>query len=519
MLIAHGDAGLADRAWRWIGLVLATSLLMLLVVHAAGVFRDFMASMRYPYGLEYGEGIVWQQAALIPGPRMYGASPDLPFIVFHYPPLYYLLVRAALWIQPGFLAAGRLVSSVSAVLVALSVTGLVRIAAERSDRPIGGAAFAIAVAAGLLVLCLDPVRSWGAWMRVDMAAIALGMMGLLVGAWANGRFWGTTAALLLCVTSVFTKQTQLPVGVAVFLIALLRNPRGAVGAAAIAGTCGLGALGLMEGLTGGGFLHHVVGYNINRFSWRYAWGTLWPERDSFLFMALMLSAAGAVMLALFWRSSGGPGPRAIGRRVLHVCRSDRATAARAMLLLHFVLASVMLFTLLKSGSSSNYLLDWLCVGCVLIGVLLCDLADSERRFSLVAPPLVLAVLSLGVLSLPVRKIPDQFSQEQLDQQAALVRRIAAAEKPVASEDMSLLMLAGKPVVYEPSIVTELASVGRWDETPLVNMIRSGGFAFMITEGNTPGSTARRTAAVDAAMREAYPRVRQVGPLWLHLPLH
>jgi hypothetical protein len=74
------------------------------------------------------------------------------------------------------------------------------------------------------------------------------------------------------------------------------------------------------------------------------------------------------------------------------------------------------------------------------------------------------------------------------------------------------------VIFEPAIVTELASLGRWDQGPLVNMIRSGGFAFMITTENTPGGSPRRTPAVDAAMREGYPRVEQFGPgLWLHLP--
>ena len=182
-----------------------------------------------------------------------------------------------------------------------------------------------------------------------------------------------------------------------------------------------------------------------------------------------------------------------------------------MLLLHFTLASLMLFTLLKSGAASNYLLDWLCVGCVLIGVLLCDLVGAEWRFSLVT-----VLLIVGVLNLPFRQAPHQ---EQLDVLAALVRRIAAAEKPVASEDMTLLMRAGKPVIFEPAIVTELALLGRWNEGPLVNMIRSGGFAFMITTDNTPGGTSRRSPAVDGAMRDAYPRVEQVGPdLWLNLPL-
>ena len=50
------------------------------------------------------------------------------------------------------------------------------------------------------------------------------------------------------------------------------------------------------------------------------------------------------------------------------------------------------------------------------------------------------------------------------------------------------------------------------------MIRRGDFAFMITTDNAVGGTARRTPAVDAAMRAAYPRVEQVSPkLWFNLP--
>jgi hypothetical protein len=51
-----------------------------------------------------------------------------------------------------------------------------------------------------------------------------------------------------------------------------------------------------------------------------------------------------------------------------------------------------------------------------------------------------------------------------------VDRIAAAKKPVALEDMTLLMRGGRPVIFEPAIVIELASLGRWDQEPLVNMI-------------------------------------------------
>src|SRR5262249_13719662 len=126
-------------------------------------------------------------------------------------------------------------------------------------------------------------------------------------------------------------------------------------------------------------------------------------------------------------------------------------------------------------------------------------------------------LLIGVVLQPFRQLPDRASPEELAQQQALVRRIAEATKPVASENMTLLMEAGKPVIFEPAIMTELALLGKWDETPLIAMIRPGGFAVMLTADALPDSQ-RRTPAVDAAMRQAYPRVEQAGPdLWLHFP--
>ncbi len=336
-------------------------------------------------------------------------------------------------------------------------------------------------------------------MRVDMAAIMLSMMGLLMAAWSNGRFWGTLGALLLCVASVFTKQTQLPAGVAVFLVALLRNPRGALAAAAVAGAVGLGALELMEELTGNGFLQNIIGYNVNRLSLQHAYRVFWGARASFPFMILMLLAFVALWRAIL-PSAPRLRPRTALRDIGALRRADRATACQALLLLEFALATLMLPTTLKSGSSYNYLLEWLCTGCILIGIMLVDLArsgaPSRPRFQIVA-----LLLMLSVAALPLRYMPNQATEADLAWQEALVARIAAARKPVASEDMTLLMRAGKPVIFEPAIMTELAFKGQWNEAPLVEMIRAHGFAFMITTDNTVGGTSRRTPAVDAAMRD------------------
>lgn len=495
-----------------ISVVLMYALLILLAVHVSAVCLDFVACVPYPYELNYGEGIVWQQAALIPGPRMYNASQTLPFIVFHYPPLYHLFARAALLVEPNFLAAGRLVSVISTLMIAPVVAGLVLISVRPGNRHLKYINIRSAVAAGLLVLCLHAVHSWGLLMRVDMLAVMLGMSGLLLGAWADGKFAGTAVALLLCVASVFTKQTQLPAGIAVFVVAVLRNPRAALGAATLAGAVGLAVLGFLQRQTEGGFLDNIVGFNINRFAPVQALVTVYTEYTSVPLMGFMVACAIAVLHSLRRHSDGAPWQGAAGRWIVGIRAEDRAISARRMLLLYSLLSSIMLVSIFKSGSDYNYFIPCLCAGCMLIGVRLCDLALDARR--MVA---CLCLLLLCILPLPFRLLSDQALQQETEQQAALVRRIAAADRPVASEDMTLLMLAGKPVIFEPAIVAELASLGRWDETPLIKMIRTGGFAFLVTVGDDQGGNARRTAAVDAAMREVYPHVEQVTrKLWVHM---
>ena len=503
---AIGQAAAPGR-WRRIEALMLGALLVLLALHAVGACLDFVAAIRDPYELDYGEGIVWQQAALIPGPRMYAPGPALPFIVFHYPPLFYLLARSAAAFMPDLLSAGRLVSASAAVSI-VPLAGALVLASARTPKGQRSLQYlAIAAAAGLVALSLHAIRTWALFMRVDMVAIALGLAGVLVAAKTSGRLLGTTCALLLCVASVYCKQTQLPAGIAVFVIALLRRPGAAIGAAGISLSVGLVVLALLQWYTAGGFLENIITDNINRFSLQNFWDALGEERASFPFMVLMPVAAAAVMKGLFTPAWG------TSWHGIHARLADHVTATRAMILLHFTLATLMLVTMFKSGADFNYLLDWLCVGCVLMGVCLCDLLGHGWPFSAAA-----GVMTLCLLTLPVRQMPNQLPASEREQQDRLVRRIAQADGPVASENMTLLMRAGKPVTFEPAIATELASTGQWNERPLVSMIEAHGFAFMITTDDSPAPSSRRTPAVDAAMRLAYPRIEQISPeLWLHLP--
>jgi hypothetical protein len=479
---------------RGLGTLFLGLLLLTVALHAVGVGLDFLAAIRDPQQLDYGEGPIWQQ--VLQGGLRYDQLTSQPFVPFNYPPLFHLLVRAILWLQPDVLAAGRIISAVSALLLVPATAGLVLASTGYPGRP-RGRAVAISAAAGLLVLGLSAVRTWGLVMRVDIPGIVFAITGLLVAARADGRFRGTALALLFCLAAVFTKQTLLPSGVAVFLVAFWRRPAAAVAAAAVAGAVGVATVAWLQAVTGGGFLHHLVADNISRFSAGHAWSVLQVEQIDMPAIACMVVAA-----ALLARSV----VPLLGRGK----EMTRIEAAHLLVLLHFLLCALMLVTIGKVGSNVNYFLEFLAAGGVVLGVVLVDrdAVASQGRFVFLG---LIAILALTAGIVPLRQMPDVPDPADVAIDAMLIQRIAAATKPVASDNMGLLLRAGKTIPYEPSSMTELASVGRWDETPLLDMIRRHDFAFMITVDGAVDGSERRTPAVDAARREAYPRIEQMGP--------
>ena len=85
--------------------------------------------------------------------------------------------------------------------------------------------------------------------------------------------------------------------------------------------------------------------------------------------------------------------------------------------------------------------------------------------------------------------------------------------------MVLLLQAGKEVPWEPAIFAELASMGRWDESLIVDRIRSGSIAFVVTDGKRGQFLfdSRYTSPVADAIDQTFPRKIQKGWLTLHLP--
>ena len=365
--------------------------------------------------------------------------------------------------------------------------------------------------AALLVFASRHVAEWMPFARVDMLSIAFSFLGLLLAATAARSPWRLRFAVFCFVLAVFTKQTAMAAPVAAVLVLLVRDRR--QGLEAIALGMALGAAGLVcaQWLTDGRFLQHVVGYNVNRFSWEALQRLLVFLPPHFLLISTML-----VGLVLSLRARAA-------------VPSDDRTDRRAveMLVVHFVICSAMLGMAAKSGASFNYFIEWFCSGAALAGIAFGTAVRwlLEPSGSVVRPVALTAFVSVS-LALQAAALPDPWHRFPLAEPRSaqtvedLLRVVRESPGDVISDDMALLLRAGRRVVWEPAIFAELGSMGRWDEELIVRAIRDGRVTLAITEGKRGDLQfdQRYNPAVAAAIDDVLPIRHELGRFTVHLPM-
>ena len=76
----------------------------------------------------------------------------------------------------------------------------------------------------------------------------------------------------------------------------------------------------------------------------------------------------------------------------------------------------------------------------------------------------------------------------------LLLRVMETNGPVLSQDAAYLIATGRPVYFEPFIMSQLAREGRWDEGPMVALLEERYFELILSvdkldlDGRTPGWT-------------------------------
>ena len=493
----------------------ALAVMFILLVWRLDVFIHLgIEALRWPYELDYAEGIVWQQARLMFTPEAYGPIDGFPTIVFHYTPLYHVLSRAVAAVTGAdLLYTGRAISLCSTLAIAILI-GLIVFRAspdgmERRPRLV------MAAVGSLCVFSIYPILLSGEVMRVDMLAILLSIAGFWLGTGALERPRLIHPAAVLFVAALFTKQTMIAAPCALFGVLLWCRPRTAFAGIVTTALLGLAALIAVTAATGGGFLRHIFLYNINRISWRQ----LGHIVDIVAIQAPFFGVA-IIMAQRRWN-------------ILHAHRKTQLGGAAPMtpadltwiaILCYFITTSLMLVTLIKSGAFLNYFVEWLLIVVVLVGSAFTDAA--RVAIGEVPVPTVTFRLVLSAVIIPCAVAFQAMALDAPDAAKAgtiqrrhdldvLSTRIRAAPKPVIADEMVLLQRSGKRVMLEPMIFTELASVGSWDERPFLRHILDRDFSMIVTD--RPHDASRYTPAMWRAIDRAYPVTEQQAGFTLHLP--
>jgi hypothetical protein len=470
-----------------------------------------MGAVRYPFGMDYSEGVTWQQALLITGPRMYGDISRFPFIVFHYPPVYFLVVRALAATGIDMLVAGRSISLVSTLAVGAVVGRLAFLAISiRIGRTARFTGSAIAV---LTVFCYEPIVVSSPLMQVDMLAVALSFLGVLCVVTSVGQPWRLTAGSVLFLLAIFTRQTSIAAPLAALPVMLTVNPRRTAATSLTA----LVLLLLLNAATGDGFLRHILVYNFDHYQFSSIVDGIVQQRHHAIF--LLFTVAGVIST---WRRLARerhwPDRQAFARDVAE------SMVVRCMLIatLYLIVTTIMIVTI---DTSPNDLIEGMCVWSVIIGVFVASTIDHAlgRAKQTLTVPIAISLgwlLAVQMLIMPTANGEYQIVTAAYIQDLESLRsRIANSQGPVLSDDIVLLLRAGKQVPWEPATFAALASRGRWNQRLIVDRIEAHEFAMIVTLGRpeTRSYDSRYTPEVSHAIETAYPHTERVAGRTIHLP--
>ena len=484
----------------------------LLLWHAYYFAAGAMRAVAYPHELDYGEGIVWFQVQQLFAGKAFGDIHQFPAVVFHYTPLFHFLSGLVAAMGVDGLAAGRIVSLLSTAAMVILIGAIVRHVILQSFGT-RQTAYACAAIAGFTLLVAFPVKIWAPLMRVDMLAFALALAGIYAGLRAIRQPAQIYLAAFFFVLAVYTKQTMIAAPASVFLVLLLYRPRTAVAGILTCVVAGSIALAALAYATDGGFLRHIFLYNVNRIVLdRIEQIGIIAFSHSVLIMAALVGVATTIP--------------ALRRYAVRRRESEPQDVAYAMLGCYFLLTTIMLLLVLKSGSSANYFIEWFAVLAIYVGFAM--RIAVERSFGTSQPgatktgfadELAVVALCAQALFLAPDQYPARFFQVRAAGLAQLTELVRQAKGPVISDDMVVVVRAGRPVLWEPAIFNELAATGVWDEKPFIQMIEQHRFAmFIIYQGRGPHLFSLRfSPAVGAAIDRAYQPREKIAGLTVYYP--
>lgn len=497
----------------------------------------------FPYQLDAEEGFLHQQALdLERGASIYTPITTEPYLVGNYPPVYPAMVAGLL--RGGGLTglrAGRLVVAVAGALALLFLFGAARVASGR---------WTPALLAPLLLVVSYEFHNWAPFCRVDLPALAFTLAGILVFASASSN-GGLIFSALLFVLAAYTRQTAI-LAPAACIVALVLSDRRELGWFLVPYlVLGLGLFGAFNTMLDGEPWRHLVLYNRNEMDWSVLPSILKNE-IWFFYRWWIVAAVGSAIVAMGLNLHRDP--RALRPGELSPRHRRRLDWFFPV---YFLLSSLSLAAFAKSGSAPNYALEPLAATALLTAHSLGKLSQAAgagipgrgrwARTVLALTSIALFVHAFRIVPalwertlppnaqvqrlarfLDARSVgwamfsspnPDEAEKLRGDQAVALLRE---APGDVMSELPIVAIAAGKPVLFQPFIMSRLAREGQWDETAFVAGLREGRYSVILTTQDLRDVRrgivlARYTPAMAEAILERYELSGGLAPGSLRIP--
>lgn len=499
--VAAPIARLLPRILLAITMLALLPLVWRLATHAAAV-------LAFPWQIDYDEGIILHAAwKLAQGQNPYHAPQPDAFTSATYPPLFYILNAAWMRLSGPTLLSGRVIALVATLLAGGAIGWWVR---QESH------SWLAAALAAALWLSLSPVYVWSTFYKPDLPALALTVTGLaLARRWSS---WpGVAVAAVVFALAFFTKQSAVvgPLTVGLWLLAR-GGPWWRFGLT-MAGLTLVPFAAANLALKGGLWLHVVA------FQQQIPWSRgqldhqLGKLVDTYPWLLL---ATGLALGAVAWDRV-----RSRRARSQATASADQAAAAPSALPLWYLAAALPIVLLANGRVGINYglLLDLFPPLCVLIGV---AAGLALRRGGALGVGLAAGLSALLLTQALLPNPPGEWysanrmpSRERAARMAAIAGIVDQTPGRLLSEDLWLLLRAGKPVEYDdPFMMTQAARSGLWDERRFIADLEAQRFPLIVLEYDITdvARSPRWSPAALAALRANY-EILHRDALHIHRP--
>lgn len=420
----------------------------------------------YPYQIDYGEGYnLFFTKLWASGTWNWDISTE-PYITLMYGPVYFILTVPFTWLFGLNFAVGRTMMAI-ATAVSCVFVGLIVYQIAKSKL--------LALLGGLLPLTQPIIRDWGMQSRVDPLATMFSIIGIWIVVKFKDSKWFWLSPIFLTL-SFYTKVNM--VGIVAVVVFLLFSKKWKK---LITFTIVTGMLTLVPLLAYRPLLDHMIFYNYMP-RWDFAIQILLP------ITMFLVPIAGILLIGLYYM------------------KWNKSTLTTIWMIGAVVISSLLL---IKKGSSHNYYLEAVCaisvigvLGLPLLSEYLCKLYQWRWAGALVAVAMILPIVT--TINPHVFPMPDAEYTRAVED---VIELIGDTEEPVPTENAGLVVIAGKELLVEPMLFTNMANMGRWDESKYVHDIETQRFDYLVLrnslEEHLEDPTGHFTTAVSHAMADNY----------------